>query len=88
MSVSYEKILTKMMEELRQATIKQDQTGKMKEHIRSIKLLSELILEEQQEGSSQTVIHNDSKKVIPSVSTNQESASKHEEANGNSIFDF
>lgn len=87
MPVSDQKVIRKMMEELKQASERMDQPVKMREHIRIIRVLADIILEEKEEPSTS---EEDVVKIIKDAPSKQEISAPidHDGANGESIFDF
>ncbi|MCD5324007.1 MULTISPECIES: YwdI family protein [Pontibacillus] len=94
MSVSYDQILQKMMKEVQEASLGQSNPEKVKEHVRAVKLLSDLILDEQGSASSysqptpQPYIQPQKTVESPKPAPKPQPEIDHEEANGNSLFDF
>lgn len=90
-------VMKKMMEELRRALEKQDDTYLAREHIRSVRSLCDLMLESE---STSTTVADESvewQKMVGKSNTNKnaplenqklEKDVDHGEANGDSIFDF
>ncbi|GGD01029.1 YwdI family protein [Pontibacillus salipaludis] len=93
MSVSYDQILQKMMKEVQEASLGQRNPEKVKEHVRAVKLLSDLILDEQGSASytqatPQPYVQPQRTVESPKAAPKPEPEIDHEEANGNSLFDF
>lgn len=99
MAVSNQQILNKMAQELQEAR-QQGETDKVREHVRAIRLLCDLVLEETAAGNRtdrekelQTMMGNSSAFSPASQQTGgaelkTEQTIDHEEANGKSIFEF
>lgn len=100
MAVSNETIIRKMMQELTAAQAVQHNGDKMKQHIANVRILCELLLEEQhtEETKTQAVDPNEiseaewkamlgSSSKPPQLHRRSESLD-HDDANGDSIFDF
>ncbi|WP_077623505.1 YwdI family protein [Sediminibacillus massiliensis] len=98
MAISNQSVLNKMQKELKEAMAKEGQTNAVREHVRAVRLLCDLILDEdkgsgtaeQQElqammGNLETSLNKPSNVQR----TGQQSVNTdHEEANGDSLFDF
>ncbi|MBM7601172.1 hypothetical protein JOC34_003593 [Virgibacillus halotolerans] len=94
MAVANEKIIRKMINELQQALETETNQQKMIQHISNVKLLCELIVEDESPGENRTKISTEEMKamigeagqtkgkVIRSVDVD------HDDANGDSILDF
>lgn len=96
MAVANEKVIRKMMDELKQA-IKADNNYNhqvLLKHVSHVKLLCDLILEDDpaEKGNSIKVSEEEMKAMIGENQSKGKQAAfetiDHEEANGNSIFDF
>lgn len=94
MAVSNKKIINKMIQELYQAKEKIE-TTQMNTHISNVKLLCELLLDEEEvQGRDTEKISQEEIKAMLGHSYHQQPIEKktatidHEEANGTSIFDF
>lgn len=86
MSISHERILRKMEEQLHKAK-NTNHVPTIREHVQSIKSLCEVILEEQEETVQSFT--SDEPKVVSSQPVLLEKRLKAEDgANGDSIFDF
>ncbi len=90
MSVSIDRLLKKIEEELHKAK-QADNTAKLRENVHSIKVLCELILEEKQPDISNNFARPT--EVYPSVQSVLTPSIKgkkveEDEANGDSLFDF
>ena len=96
MSITNDAVLKKMMKEVQEAMGKQDHAS-IREHVRAVKLLCDLVLDEESasSGSVQEPTAAELRKMMgddttprkepkPSVSERSE----HGKANGDSIFDF
>ncbi|SDM51568.1 YwdI family protein [Sediminibacillus halophilus] len=98
MAISDQTVLTKMMSELQEALAKKDQTAAIREHVRTVRLLCDLMLEEDSAaaaaGPEQELVkmmgdmHAGSQTGQSKVKSAGKQTIDHEEANGNSIFDF
>ncbi|MBO8156577.1 MAG: YwdI family protein [Bacillaceae bacterium] len=87
MPVSDHKMIQKMIHELEKAAAHIDQPSRMREHIRAVQLLAELLLEDGLENSTKD------QDVLAKVKESQGKQENHEPidhdgANGESIFDF
>ncbi|RWZ58920.1 hypothetical protein EQV77_08170 [Halobacillus fulvus] len=98
MAISTQNVLKKMSNEIQEAMLQHTDQQKVREHVRSVRLLADLLLE-QEEASvqpSQSVQGPTAEEVRQMMgaepSPSKSSASKdkidHDEANGPSIFDF
>lgn len=93
MAVSNEKIINKMIQELYQAKEK-NETKQMHTHISNVKLLCELLLDEEDSTENTEEISQAELKAMLGDSVDHKPTIKrtttidHEEANGTSIFDF
>ncbi len=100
MSVSYDQILQKMMKEIQEANLQQEQPDKVKEHVRAVKLLGDLILDDDSvtpKMMQSSVVTNQSSFASTSQPQGAETPTPapkpkqeidHEEANGESLLDF
>lgn len=102
LAITNESIITKMMHELENAKAKKAQNDAVREHIRAVRSLCDLILEEDSEpsiGQSKNNHVNQEQELkammgslnLPSSSSKQidnQTHTDHGEANGKSIFDF
>lgn len=98
MAVAYETILKKMMTEVSAAKAVQHKEQDMKQHVANVRLLCDLLLEEQTEHeqkqhvmSKKDISEAEWKAMLGSSTKPQiHSAERmdHDEANGDSIFDF
>ncbi|HEX6594009.1 MAG TPA: DUF5327 family protein [Bacillota bacterium] len=89
MGVSYDTILQKMFHELQQAKRSVHQREKMSMHIRHLQLLGDLLVTN--DSSAEVKISEDERRVSEQTSTsfsNNDVQIDHDEANGESIFDF
>lgn len=85
MAIKDDTVLKKMMGELQEAITKENQGGSTREHIRAIRLLCDLMLEEQGSMSKDAEL----KKMMGSLNApSDQSPVDHEDANGKSLFDF
>lgn len=98
MAVSSDAIIHKMMQELQQAKQHYDNDKVMKKHISHVQLLCDLILQEETETTNKDEItQEEMKAMIEGNQTSEQQAGQqkggkpginHDDANGNSIFDF
>ena len=101
MAVANETIIKKMIQELVRAQEAQRNHEKMKKHIENVSLLSDLLLEGEREGqqvSSQSVKPADISEAElrtmmgsqekPKIHKEKQTFIDHDDANGDSIFDF
>ncbi|WP_028784165.1 YwdI family protein [Thalassobacillus devorans] len=106
MAISNEAVLKKMMTEIQEAMQKNGETSLVREHVRAVRLLCDLMLEEHAAHSSGSSAYPDPTEVdepttaeirkmmgdLPSSRQQTDKQKKqttdHEEANGDSIFDF
>ncbi|QTN00917.1 hypothetical protein ERJ70_17465 [Sediminibacillus dalangtanensis] len=98
MAISNQTVLTKMMSELQEALEKKDETAAIREHVRSVRLLCDLMLEEDNAAAGTEPeqelmkmmgdMHAGSHAGPSKVKSTGKQTIDHEEANGNSIFDF
>jgi altronate dehydratase len=100
-AVANETIIKKMIQELVRAQEAQHNREKMKKHIENVRLLSDLLLEderEEQQVSTQTVNSADiseaelktmmGSQAKPKIHKEKQTIIDHDDANGDSIFDF
>ncbi|MFD1020031.1 YwdI family protein [Thalassobacillus hwangdonensis] len=96
MSITNDAVLKKMMKEVQEAMGKQDHAS-VREHVRAVKLLCDLVLDE--EGSSPGNVQEPTaaelRKMMGDDTTSHKvtkssgsERSEHGKANGDSIFDF
>ncbi|WP_053218045.1 YwdI family protein [Virgibacillus senegalensis] len=95
MAISNQTVLAKMMSELQEALVKKDKTAAVREHVRAVRLLCDLVLEEDSASASDQEMAKMMGDMAtgrtagkPEVKSVGKQAVDHEEANGNSIFDF
>ncbi|SDK16350.1 YwdI family protein [Sediminibacillus albus] len=95
MAITNQAVLRKMGNELQEALAKQDQTEAVREHVRAVRLLCDLILddgqgvtEEQELAKMMGGVEGQLPSSKPTPGRPQKNNINHEEANGNSIFDF
>lgn len=101
MTVSNQQLLQRMNKEIEEAQMNHGDAGRVREHVRAVKLLCDLILEEEgtsARADSPQVTEKSSEPTAaeirkmmgeePSKSKNKKEDSSDEEANGSSIFDF
>ncbi|MFB1049685.1 YwdI family protein [Paraliobacillus sp. JSM ZJ581] len=95
-----EQVLHKMLQEVKSALEKSNHSTEVKAHVRSIRLLCDLLLETEEEVSTTAPTSVQQSSVadelelrkmmgdLNSQTVNQSKRLKEEEANGDSIFDF
>ncbi|SET22443.1 hypothetical protein SAMN05421676_103269 [Salinibacillus kushneri] len=103
MPVPDRKVLQKMLNEVQQAMDNAHDPSKMKEHIKSVRLLTDLFIDEETTTSETEVMlkltqeqnHKRSSHQVynpgtssPSSPGHQRESIDHDDANGDSIFDF
>ncbi|MCT2538257.1 YwdI family protein [Aquibacillus koreensis] len=99
MAISDQTVLTKMMNELQEALNKSGQTNVVREHVRAVRLLCDLILDSEPESTGTTepkpsIDQLELKKMMGNLGQSQPNTTPptrkidDEEANGDSIFDF
>ncbi|UOR11176.1 YwdI family protein [Halobacillus amylolyticus] len=99
MAITNQTILKKMSSEIQEAMLNHGDDHKVREHIRAVKLLSDLVLEEGSDskqttaGAVQEPTVEEIRKMMGADKPVQkapkpESGLNHDEANGKSIFDF
>ncbi|MGP4059220.1 YwdI family protein [Halobacillus sp. H74] len=98
MAITNHNVLKKMSNEIQEAMLQHGNEQKVREHVRSVKLLADLLLDqesngEQSESSVQEPTVEEIRKMMgadnsPSEKREPETKADHEEANGSSIFDF
>lgn len=98
MSVSYDQILNKMMKEIQEAHMMKRHPEKVKEHVRAVKLLGDLILDESGSIEGESFQQPSERMYEPSRNTQAQGSPTpapkpkptidHEEANGDSLLDF
>ncbi|QHS23610.1 YwdI family protein [Virgibacillus sp. MSP4-1] len=102
MPVSDRKVLKKMLNEVHQAMENAHDPGKMKEHIKSVRVLTDLFIDEDTSTSETEVMRKLTQESVPESSATQQATTPspspstgqrqttidHEGANGDSIFDF
>lgn len=106
MAISNETVLKKMMNEIQEAMLKNGETASVREHVRAVRLLCDLMLDERPAQSTGSSAYPDPADVEEPTTAEirkmmgDDSASKqqsdqkknpaidHDEANGDSIFDF
>ncbi|CDQ18772.1 hypothetical protein SAMN05192559_101588 [Halobacillus karajensis] len=99
MAITNQTVLKKMSSEIQEAMLKHGNEQKVREHIRSVKLLADLLLEE--ESGTETIPSKVQEPTVeevrkmmgadnpkPEKKKNQETKIDHDDANGSSIFDF
>lgn len=91
MAVANSTIIQKMMKEIQQAQLQQHNNPMLIKHISNIHMLCELLLEEHEQGNGTEdmqqelkMMMGDSEREIPLKTTTRD----HDQANGDSIFDF
>ncbi|MBN8234941.1 YwdI family protein [Halobacillus kuroshimensis] len=98
MAVTNHSVLKRMANEIQEAMLQHGNEPKVREHVRSVKLLAELLLEEESQGGRPEPSVNEPtaeeiRKMMgadkaPVKQSQPDTAVDHEEANGPSIFDF
>lgn len=88
-------VINKMMAELQKAKKFHEKEEVMKRHVSHVQLLCDLLLQETDTSNSKAISQEEMKAMIGNQSrqsseykTVQKQSMDHEEANGNSIFDF
>ncbi|UFT99001.1 YwdI family protein [Radiobacillus kanasensis] len=90
MTIQDESVLQKMEAEIQKALQHKNQSGKVREHVRAVRLLADLLLDDQEDQAA-------TQPSIPAMPTQTEPKGiqplnterlKDEDANGDSIFDF
>ncbi|MDC3416816.1 YwdI family protein [Aquibacillus salsiterrae] len=94
MAISYEAVLRKMKKEIDEALSQAGKEVTVRERVRAVKLLCDLVLEEEGQGVGKTESEVGKDKIELRAMMGDvglakpKSTSKDEEANGDSIFDF
>ncbi|MYL69639.1 hypothetical protein GLW00_02185 [Halobacillus litoralis] len=99
MAITNKTVLKKMSSEIQEAMLQHGDEQKVREHVRSVKLLADLLLEEEASTQSspaavQEPTVEEIRKMMgagspePVQKENKETKIDHDEANGSSIFDF
>jgi hypothetical protein len=91
MPVSENKVLNEMMKELQKARASIDLPSKMKEHIRAVRLLANLLIDDESATNEEEVLRRimeEEGKISTASKNNVNTAIDHDDANGTSIFDF
>ncbi|MCP3027517.1 YwdI family protein [Halobacillus sp. A5] len=102
MAISNQTILKKMSGEIQEAMLNHGDEHRVREHVRAVKLLADLVLDEGSESSVSSYTKSESssvqeptveeiRKMMGSEKPVQKPASQtegHDDANGKSIFDF
>ncbi|WP_226581524.1 YwdI family protein [Halobacillus litoralis] len=98
MAITNQTVLKKMSSEIQEAMLQHGNEQKVREHVRSVKLLADLLLDEgtgnhQPESSVQEPTVDEIRKMMgadkqPPKQSQPQTKIDHEEANGSSIFDF
>lgn len=99
MAITHQTVLKKMSSEIQEAMLQHGNEHKVREHVRSVKLLADLLLEEDpgsesSSSSAQEPTVEEVRKMMgadkqPSQPKNQqEKKIDHDDANGSSIFEF
>ncbi|MEQ6388426.1 DUF5327 family protein [Bacillaceae bacterium S4-13-58] len=84
--VTYQQILTKMKKELDQALAHADQKDKVLKYVRSIKVMTELITDSEEDRDNVNPKYPSVADVTENLDDDYEV--EHDKANGDSIFDF
>ncbi|MCA1020860.1 hypothetical protein GLW04_10440 [Halobacillus litoralis] len=97
MAVTNHSVLKRMANEIQEAMLQHGNEQRVREHVRSVKLLAELLLEEDaQGGRPEPSVNEPTAEEIRKMMGADKAPAKqsqpdtvdHEEANGPSIFDF
>ncbi|MYL49558.1 hypothetical protein GLV98_08670 [Halobacillus litoralis] len=99
MAITNETVLKKMSSEIQEAMLQHGNEQKVREHVRSVKLLADLLLEDETStqrspAAVQEPTVEEIRKMMgagnpePVQKENKETKIDHDEANGSSIFDF
>ncbi|MBH0230535.1 YwdI family protein [Halobacillus yeomjeoni] len=98
MAISNQTVLKKMSSEIQEAMLKHGDDQQVREHVRSVKLLADLFLEQETTTTQQAPTVNEPtvEEVRKMMGANEPAPSKqkkeepidHDDANGSSIFDF
>ncbi|MGR9048435.1 YwdI family protein [Halobacillus faecis] len=100
MTITNKTVLKKMSSEIQEAMLQHGDEQKVREHVRSVKLLADLLLEDETStqsspGAVQEPTVEEIRKMMgagsrpePVQKENKETKVDHDEANGSSIFDF
>ncbi|HLR08459.1 MAG TPA: YwdI family protein [Bacillota bacterium] len=90
MSVSYDAIIDKMIQELETARSHQGHEAKLQRHILNVRLLCDLIAENDRSYAEQSanMTNEEWKTMIGDLRHSKGTVTHHDGANGDSIFDF
>lgn len=98
MAITNQTVLKKMSSEIQEAMLKHGDEQKVREHVRSVRLLADLLLDQETNGeesrsSVQEPTVEEIRKMMGtdaslSPKTNAQPETDHDDANGSSIFDF
>ncbi|GGF21420.1 hypothetical protein GCM10010954_20310 [Halobacillus andaensis] len=104
MAISNQTILKKMSSEIQEAMLNHGEDSRVREHVRAVKLLADLVLDEGSASSSSSFASQTSSVQEPTVeeirkmmgsdqpvqkpSSTDKPSEDHDDANGKSIFDF
>ncbi|WP_082232606.1 YwdI family protein [Halobacillus massiliensis] len=103
MAISNQSILKKMSSEIQEAMLNHEDDHKLREHVRAVRLLADLVLDQetssslsgrsQQQGSVQEPTAEEIRRMMGSdapvrKASEDNKEAGHDEANGSSIFDF
>ncbi|REJ09322.1 YwdI family protein [Halobacillus trueperi] len=99
MAITNKTVLKKMSSEIQEAMLQHGNEQKVREHVRSVKLLADLLLEEDTSPQSTPAVVQEPtveeiRKMMgagnpePVQEEDKETKIDHDEANGSSIFDF
>ncbi|WP_368653383.1 YwdI family protein [Ornithinibacillus sp. 4-3] len=91
MTISNNTVLQKMMKELQEAQIQQQHNQDITIHISKIYMLCELLLDKQESGSPLDATQQEQIAMFGEIRASKEDKHEkidHEDANGDSIFDF
>ena len=91
MVIKNETVIQKMIKELQSALVKAKDSQELTKHIEKVHLLCELMLDDENKQSEPSKITNKEMRVMVGEKVEQQNTKKsfkHDEANGDSIFDF
>lgn len=96
MAITNQTVLKKMASEIQEAMLQHSDEHKVREHVRSVKLLADLLLEEENTAPEPTrsveePTVEEVRKMMGADKPSKRTESKpidHDDANGSSIFDF
>ncbi|QDP41710.1 YwdI family protein [Radiobacillus deserti] len=89
MPIQDESVLRKMEAEIQKALQSKNHSGKLREHVRAVKLMADLILDDQQTWTEgEPIPPMPAPSQTEKVQLSNGERLKDEDANGDSIFDF